>query len=78
MPGPAHSSDAFFFSVQCMSTIGFGNLLPATLYANAPGHGGGDRLASAITALATGSVFARISRPTARVMFARMRRDRAV
>ncbi len=27
-------ADAFFFSVQCISTIGFGGLAPATLYAN--------------------------------------------
>ncbi len=66
---PGSFADAFFFSVQCISTIGFGQMLPATFYANV--------LATAeaifslvLVALATGSVFARISRPTARVMFA--------
>src|SRR4051794_17477784 len=31
---PGSFADAFFFSVQCISTIGFGGMLPATLYAN--------------------------------------------
>ena len=67
---PGSFADAFFFSVQCISTIGFGNLLPATLYANILTTAEAI-LSLAIVALATGSVFARISRPRARVMFAR-------
>ena len=67
---PGSFADAFFFSVQCMSTIGFGGLTPATLYANLLTTA--EAIFSlAIVALATGSVFARISRPRARVMFAR-------
>lgn len=67
---PGSFADAFFFSVQCISTIGFGGLAPATLYANLLTTA--EAMASlAIVALATGSVFARISRPRARVMFAR-------
>src|SRR4051794_8694317 len=67
---PGSFADAFFFSVQCISTIGFGNLLPATLYANVLVTL--EAIVSWIlVALATGSVFARISRPRARVMFAR-------
>ncbi|GAC1339294.1 MAG: ion channel [Acetobacteraceae bacterium] len=62
--------DAFFFSVQCISTIGFGGLTPATLYANVLTTIEA-MVSVAITALAAGSVFARISRPTARVMFSR-------
>jgi inward rectifier potassium channel len=61
-------ADAFFFSVQTMATIGYGEMRPATLYANI--------LVSAEVllgltgfALATGVIFARFSRPTARVMF---------
>lgn len=66
---PGSFWDAFFFSVQCLSTIGFGNLLPATPYANALVTV--EAIAYlAVTALATGLVFTRISRPTARVMFA--------
>ncbi|RZM20030.1 MAG: ATP-sensitive inward rectifier potassium channel 10 [Sphingomonas sp.] len=67
---PGSFTDAFFFSVQCISTIGFGGLAPATLYANLLTTA--EAIVSlAIVALATGSVFARISRPRARVMFAR-------
>ncbi len=66
---PGSFLDAFFFSVQCMSTIGFGNLLPTTIYANTLVTAEAI-VYLAVTALATGSVFARISRPTARVMFA--------
>ncbi|HYZ63739.1 MAG TPA: ion channel [Acetobacteraceae bacterium] len=67
---PGSFADAFFFSVQCLSTIGFGSLVPATLYANILTTL--EAFASWIlVALATGSVFARISRPRARVLFAR-------
>jgi inward rectifier potassium channel len=67
---PGSFADAFFFSVQCISTIGFGALLPATSYANLLATG--EAITSwLLVALATGSVFARISRPTARVLFAR-------
>ncbi|HEY1503754.1 MAG TPA: ion channel [Stellaceae bacterium] len=63
--------DAFFFSVQTMATIGYGDMHPATVYANLLvtvevllGMTG--------LALATGLVFARFSRPTARVMFSQV------
>jgi len=65
---PGSFMDAFFFSVQTMATIGYGDMHPATVYANL--------LVTAEVllgmtglALATGLVFARFSRPTARVMF---------
>jgi inward rectifier potassium channel len=61
-------ADAFFFSVQTMATIGYGEMRPATLYANV--------LVSVEVllglvgfALATGIIFARFSRPTARILF---------
>ncbi len=67
---PGSFADAFFFSVQTIATIGYGQMSPGTLYANV--------LVTIETmvgliflALTTGIVFARISRPTARVMFAR-------
>jgi inward rectifier potassium channel len=63
--------DAFFFSVQTMATIGYGEMRPATFYANVLvtievllGMTG--------LAVASGLVFARFSRPTARVMFSKV------
>ena len=68
---PGSFPDTFFFSVQTMVTIGYGQLYPQTLYAN-----------TLVTievllsmmglALATGVIFARFSRPTARVLFSRV------
>jgi inward rectifier potassium channel len=58
----------FFFSVQTVATIGYGNMYPVSVYANVV-------VVFEITlgilffALVTGIVFARFSRPTARVMF---------
>jgi inward rectifier potassium channel len=59
---------AFFFSVHTFSTIGYGNIVPAGLAANIVvsieslfGLGG--------FALATGLLFARFSRPTAKILF---------
>jgi inward rectifier potassium channel len=68
---PGSFADAFFFSVQTMATIGYGNMHPVSIYTN---------ILVAIEvllgmtglALATGLVFARFSRPTARVMFSRV------
>jgi inward rectifier potassium channel len=62
--------DAFFFSVQTMATIGYGKMSPRGLAAN---------LLVTIEALVgllglalvTGLVFAKFSRPTARVIFTR-------
>lgn len=65
---PDSFSDHFFFSIQTIATIGYGALYPKTTYA--------DLLVSieaflgvVITALSTGLVFAKFSRPTARVLF---------
>lgn len=65
---PGSLSDAFFFSIQTMATIGYGALYPKSLYAH---------ILVAIeafvgllgVAMATGLMFARFSRPTARVLF---------
>ncbi len=65
---PGSFSDAFFFSVQTMATVGYGNLWPRTTAANvlatAEMIAGGMGLA-----LMTGLVFAKFARPTARVLF---------
>ena len=68
---PGSVADAFFFSVETIATIGYGVLSPGTLYANIL------MLIETIlgilmVAIATGVVFARVSRPTARVLFARV------
>ena len=61
-------ADAFFFSVQTMSTIGYGHLSPATPYGNliVTLQAG---LCLILVALATGLMFAKASRPRASVMF---------
>ncbi|MEO7026571.1 MAG: ion channel, partial [Caulobacteraceae bacterium] len=60
--------DDFFFSVQTLGTLGYGVMSPKSLYANC--------LVTVEVflgvfnqAVATGLLFARISRPTARIMF---------
>ncbi len=67
---PGSFADAFFFSVQTLATIGYGKMAPRTLGANL--------LVSAEAllgmvglAVTTGLVFARFSRPTARVLFSK-------
>lgn len=63
-------ADAFFFSVETMATIGYGALYPQSTTANVLMVG--ESMASLVlTALATGLVFAKFSRPTARVVFTR-------
>jgi inward rectifier potassium channel len=59
---------AFFFSVETVSTIGYGNIVPVTLAANVIVT---VEALSGLTGFAviTGLLFARISRPTANVLF---------
>jgi inward rectifier potassium channel len=65
---PESFADSFFFSVQTLSTIGFGALSPATEYANTI-----VTIESAVgmlfVALATGLTFAKVARPSASVLF---------
>ncbi len=68
---PGSFLDAFFFSVQTFATVGYGVMAPATTYANWVMTL--ETYVGLVTvAITTGLVFARISRPTARVKFARM------
>jgi len=61
---------AFFFSVETFSTIGYGNVVPVGLAANLVVTL--EALVGLLwLALATGLLFARFSRPTARVVFSR-------
>jgi len=62
--------DAFFFSVQTMGTIGYGAMFPGSTWANAIVVI--ESIVSLIlTAVSTGLVVAKFSRPTARVVFTR-------
>lgn len=73
MPGIEHArnasfADAFFFSVETISTLGYGQFYPADTYTNIVATI--EPLAGLLGfALATGLVFARVSRPTARMLF---------
>lgn len=61
---------AFFFSVETFSTIGYGNIGPASLAANLVVTL--EALVGLLwLALATGLLFARFSRPTAKILFSR-------
>jgi inward rectifier potassium channel len=68
---PGSFADAFFFSVQTMATIGYGVMAPRSFVSNIMVS---IEALSGLTALAvvTGLVFARFSRPTARVRFSRV------
>ena len=69
--GPLDFADAFFFSVQTMATIGYGHLVPQTVYANILVTIEA-LIGLLMIALSTGLVFARFSRPTARILFSRV------
>jgi inward rectifier potassium channel len=65
---PGNFSDAFFFSVQTLASIGYGAIHPKTLYANSIVTI--EAIASLLLiAVVTGLAFARFSRPLARVLF---------
>ena len=68
---PGSFADAFFFSVQTMATIGYGVMAPQTLYANILVTVEA-LMGMASFAVAAGLIFARFSRPTARVLFSRV------
>ncbi|MEZ4391838.1 MAG: ion channel [Polyangiales bacterium] len=65
---PGSFSDAFFFSIQTMATIGYGKLTPVGPWAN--GLVALEALFGILyAAMSTGLMFAKFSRPTARVVF---------
>jgi inward rectifier potassium channel len=61
---------AFFFSVETLATVGYGDMHPATLYAHVVATVE-IFLGMTSVALITGVMFARFSRPRARILFAR-------
>ena len=68
--GPRLFLDDFFFSVQTMGTIGYGAMYPESAAANLVVVA--ESITSlTLTALATGLVFAKFSRSTARLVFTR-------
>jgi len=65
---PGSFPDAFFFSVQTLGTLGYGVMAPRTLWANILVTV--ESFSGILTiALFTGIIFARFSRPIARVVF---------
>ncbi|HEY2523599.1 MAG TPA: ion channel [Candidatus Binataceae bacterium] len=68
---PGSFADAFFFSVQTMATIGYGTMSPRSLGSNVLVSL--EAMSGLIAfAVVTGLIFARFSRPTARVRFSRV------
>jgi len=67
---PGSLADAFFFSVETMGTVGYGELYPKTPFAHVLMVA--EVLCSLLfVATVTGLVFAKFSRPTARILFSR-------
>ncbi len=65
---PGSFSDAYFFSVQTFTTLGYGQIAPIDFYANSVVMV--EAFAAVLNiALASGLIFARVSRPRARVLF---------
>jgi inward rectifier potassium channel len=67
---PASVSDAFFFSAETLATVGYGVMSPATEY----GHIVATveiMTGMAFTAVMTGLIFVRFSKPKAKIIYAR-------
>jgi inward rectifier potassium channel len=68
---PDRFSDYFFFSVETIATIGYGKMSPVTMFSEILMSF--EAVCGLINfALITGLIFAKFSRPTARVRFSRM------
>jgi inward rectifier potassium channel len=66
---PGSFSDAFFFSIETLATVGYGVMAPATLY----GHvvSAAEIVCGMVfTAIMTGLLFVRFSRPKAKLLYA--------
>jgi inward rectifier potassium channel len=66
---PGSFADAFFFSIETLATVGYGVMAPASLY----GHvvSSAEILCGLVfTAIMTGLIFVRFSKPRAKILFA--------
>jgi inward rectifier potassium channel len=66
---PGSILDGFFFSMETLATVGYGQMYPATTYGHIVSV---TEIMSgmAFTAIATGLIFVRFSRPHAKILFA--------
>jgi inward rectifier potassium channel len=66
---PGSIADGFFFSMETLATVGYGQMYPATTYGHIVSV---TEIMSgmAFTALVTGLIFVRFSRPHAKILFA--------
>ena len=62
-------ADAFFFSIETLATVGYGEMYPATAYVRVVA-GSEIVCGLAFTAILTGLTFVRFSRPRAKLVFA--------
>ncbi len=69
-PSPAGYWGLYFFSVETLATVGYGDMHPQTVFAHIVAS---VEIFTGLMSLAliTGMMFARFSRPTARILFAR-------
>ena len=67
---PGSFADLFFFSVETTSTVGYGDMHPQTLYGHVVATAE-NFVGLMLLAMMTGLMFARFSRPRARLIFAR-------
>lgn len=66
---PGSFADAFFFSLETLATVGYGIMSPATTYGHAV-SAFEILTGMALTAVLTGLLFVRFSRPKSRVLYA--------
>jgi inward rectifier potassium channel len=66
---PDSFSDVFFFSIETLATVGYGVMAPATLYSHIV-SAAEIVTGTAFTAIVTGLLFVRFSRPKAKILYA--------
>lgn len=66
---PGQFLDAFFFSIETFATVGYGEMYPADTYSHTVA-GVEIIVGMAFTAIATGLIFVRFSKPRAKIVYA--------